>query len=659
MPVKYSIIIPHYGNRTEDLLKPCLNSIKEWTDLTNCEVITVCNGSSPDAKDFIDSLGVSFKYIWYDEAIGYACACNRGMEQAQGEYIILLNNDTVVLTQFPKNSWLNLLEEPFIRDPKMAVTGPMMAWSPSAQDFFLIGFCTMFKKKVLDEIGLYDESYEAYGEDTDICLRAEERGFHISQVPDNEIRRIDEERNIGTGAFPLWHKGNESYRDWPGGVALLTKNNNILKQKFSDSRPYIENAIPCDGFMNLRELQWLGREAKKRKVIVEIGSWHGRSSRAIGDNLMKDGILYCIDTWNGSDVEQSTNHASAKWKDGDHAFYEFLQNNIDLVSAGKIIPLRMSSKNASEFFKEKDIRFDMIFIDAGHTYPEVCQDIDNWKELIKEDGIFCGHDFNGWAGVNEAVSDKLDSFGVGTGTTIWYCNKSQIKKESPKIFDCFPFNNELDILDRRFSELYATVDRFIIVEATKTHGNKPKELNFNNNIQRFEKYLNKITYIVIDDYTSLDSWSIERHQRDCIMRGLTQCKNNDIIIISDCDEIPSVEAIKSYKPEDGIKSFEMELYYYNMQTKAADPWREAKIAPYRAVKEKTPCGIRYTPCEVIPNGGKHLSYFGDVQKIIKKIEDTAHQEYNKNEFKDPEKIKKAIEEGTDLFGRSQVKFEKI
>lgn len=666
MDPKFTIIIPHYGNRTEDLLKPCLLSIQKYTNLEECEVLVVCNGSSIDAKDFVNSLGSPFKVIWYSEAIGYARACNRGMEQATGQYIVLLNNDTVVLEQTPKSSWLNLLEAPFLHDDKAAVTGPMMAWSPSARDYFLIGFCTMFKKSVLDIIGLYDEDFDAYGEDTDICLRAIHWGYNIHQVPDDIIRRVDEAAVIGTGAFPLWHKGNESYRNWPGGVALLTKNNKILYERWGIYNPDTEKASKCDGFMSNRELQWLGREAMKRQVIVEIGSWHGRSSRALGDNLMEGGVIYCVDTWNGTIAEQSTNHSSAKWRDGDHAFYEFLQNNIDLVQAGKIVPLRMTSKNAADLLKEKGIQADMIFIDADHSYEAVCQDIDTWKGLLKEDGIFCGHDFGAWYGVGVAVSEKLESFGVGIGTTIWYCSKGQIKLRKPCVFDCFPFNNEFEILERRLSELYDVVDRFIIVEATKTHGNQPKPLNFQANIERYSKWLNKVTYIVVDDYASLDSWSIERHQRDAIMRGLNDCEANDIVIISDCDEIPSVEAIKGYTPNMGIQSLKMDLYYYNENTKAKDPWTEAKMLPFWQLKEKTPCGARYTQCEVIENGGKHLSYFGcfddiekNIDRIVKKIEDTAHQEYNQPEYKDRERIRKALINGEDVFGREYVKFERV
>lgn len=263
---KYSIIVTTYGLRCEDLLKPCLESIKKYTNLDTCEVLVIANGCYKDGKtdntrEFVESLGEPFKLVWYDEALGYARACNRGMEQAQGEYIVLLNNDTIILEQ-EKNTWLNMLEEPFKKDPFMAVTGPMKAWSPSAQDYFLIGFCTMFKKEVLDKIGLYDESFDAYGEDCDICLRAEKLGYHFSAVPDSGLDRVSEDAVIGRGGFPIFHRGNESYKNWVGGEALLEKNNKILSDKFNPNNINVDKAIKCDGYMNHYELRWLAEHVK-------------------------------------------------------------------------------------------------------------------------------------------------------------------------------------------------------------------------------------------------------------------------------------------------------------------------------------------------------------------------------------------------------------
>ena len=441
------------------------------------------------------------------------------------------------------------------------------------------------------------------------------------------------------------------------------------------------------------------------KIIVgELGAWHGRSSRAIGDNLPENAVLYCIDTWNGSIVEQDTNHASAKLMDGDHAYFEFLQNNFDLIQEGKIIPLRMSGDNAAKFFKEKGIKFSFVFIDAGHTYEEVKSDIQNWKPLIIDGGTLCGHDYyhdgQTWEGVQRAVDEKFGHKGTNMGyipgNSIWahkiFDTEKLVSRHHPNfgeetgflgfkglsgykapVFDCFIFNKELDLLERRFRELDSVVDRFVIVEATKTHAGKDKELYFANNLERFAPWLHKVTSLVMDEYPVLPdnatvtdrSWAIERAQRDYIMKALEGVQSDAIIIISDLDEIPSAEAIKSVYMGFGgpsVKSLEMDLYYYDEHTKAKDKWYEAKVTTYGALSVIGPCGVRYTPvtdAPIIPNAGKHLSYFGGVDAIRQKIEDTAHQEYNSEYMKDPVRIQRAVEQGLDVFGRDNIKFEKV
>ena len=226
------------------------------------------------------------------------------------------------------------------------------------------------------------------------------------------------------------------------------------------------------------------------------------------------------------------------------------------------------------------------------------------------------------------------------------------------IYDCFMFNDELDILDTRFAELYDAVDRFVLVEATHTHSYNPKPLYFKDNLRRYERYLNKVSHVVQDDLpTPPDPWAMERHQRDGIMRALGHCQPDDIIITSDCDEIPSPEAVKKYKVSDGIMILEMDLYYYDMNTMGANKWPCAKICSYADVVRVGAAQMRFEKVRgVIPNGGKHLSYFGGVDRIIKKLEDYSHQEYNKPEYKNREYIQKAINEGLDLFGRSDIKF---
>lgn len=652
-----SIIIPTYQH-CDDLLKPCLESIKKHTNLHNTEIIVVANGCTDGTKEYVESLGQPFKLIWMKDPAGYTKATNEGIKEALGDYVILLNNDTVLLDQ-QCNIWMDVLLEPFSRDSQMGITGPMKTFCPEAKRDFLIGFCVCIKRSLFGQVGLLDEVFSpGYGEDCDFCCKLEDAGYKIEQVlPTNDYYGPNQMK----GQFPIYHIGNVTFKNWPGGEELLAKNNKILRDRYVVGKPNIERAKKCDGFINEQELRWLGKESLKRRIIVEIGSWHGRSSRSLGDNLIEGGVIYCVDTWKGSAVEQETNHASAKWLDGDHAFYEFLQNNLDLIEAGKIIPLRMASKNAAALLKEKGVQADMIFIDASHEYKDVCEDIDAWKGILSEDGIFCGHDYHAWAGVDQAVHEKLSTFNVGVGTTIWYCNKKDIKLDKPAIFDCFPFFNEIEVLKIRLEELWDNVDRFIICEAYKTHSGKNKQLNFQNNLHQFEKYLSKITYLVVEKFPDGDSWTRERFQRDYLLNGLKDCKDNDIIILSDLDEIPRASKIKEFDPKKEVMGFEQNLYYYDFTCRSRDKWDWAKITTYKVIKEKSPCGIRYTQTigdNLIKDGGWHFSYFGDVDQIVEKIESTAHVEYNTPELKNKDRVKEVIREAKDVFGRP-LKYDKV
>jgi len=273
-----------------------------------------------------------------------------------------------------------------------------------------------------------------------------------------------------------------------------------------------------------------------------------------------------------------------------------------------------------------------------------------------------GHDYRSglWPDVTEEVHGVFGQYvGNPENTTIWYSDSTPQK---PKIYDCFIFNNEFTILEWRLRKLYDVVDCFVIVEATKTHSGKPKKPMFDPSMG-FSKWADKITYIVVDDMPEVEgtitdkSWARERHQRDAIMRGLTDCRDNDIIIISDCDEIPSPTAIQSYNGSNELRSFDMDLFYYDHNTKAKDKWRDAKILPYGLLKQHSPCWARYQQATPISEGGMHLSYFGGVASIHKYLDDTDHREYGTDYYKDPERIRKAIEEKRDLFDRDYVKFQ--
>jgi beta-1,4-mannosyl-glycoprotein beta-1,4-N-acetylglucosaminyltransferase len=146
----------------------------------------------------------------------------------------------------------------------------------------------------------------------------------------------------------------------------------------------------------------------------------------------------------------------------------------------------------------------------------------------------------------------------------------------PRVFDCFTFFNELDVLEIRLAELDPLVDFFVLVEATRTFTGKPKPLYYADNRQRYERYTHKIIHVVVDDLP-LDApthWIRESYQRDCIIRGLAQARPDDRILISDCDEIPKPDILRralSYRGlSHRIVAFWCENYIYRLNLRNDD-----------------------------------------------------------------------------------------
>ena len=127
------------------------------------------------------------------------------------------------------------------------------------------------------------------------------------------------------------------------------------------------------------------------------------------------------------------------------------------------------------------------------------------------------------------------------------------------IFDCFTFFNELDILEIRLNEMAPVVDRFVLVEARKTFQGADKPLYFDENKARFAPFLDKIEHVIVDFPEDLglyrkaasQAWAREYYQRDQIAQGLITAQPDDLVIVSDVDEIVSAsvlrEAAQNYK----------------------------------------------------------------------------------------------------------------
>jgi beta-1,4-mannosyl-glycoprotein beta-1,4-N-acetylglucosaminyltransferase len=229
-----------------------------------------------------------------------------------------------------------------------------------------------------------------------------------------------------------------------------------------------------------------------------------------------------------------------------------------------------------------------------------------------------------------------------------------------KIFDCFPFFNELELLEVRLNTLYDFVEKFILVESNLTHQHEPKPLYYEENKQRFEKFSDKIIHLVFDaTKVAKIPWNIELKQRNWIVEGLKQCdiSEDDLIISSDLDEIINPEVILKNINLEGVTSLSMPVFYYYLNYLYTNPWLHPVMFPYKELTDKKVSDFRDFGdhrINQIDDAGWHFSFMGGVERIITKLESFAHSEYNEEEFKNPEHIKDCIENKKSIFNEEGI-----
>jgi GT2 family glycosyltransferase len=170
---KISIVIPTCGDYLD--FKRCIESINKYTDMSDKEFVVVANGSDKELIPYVKSLGSNFKLIWKDDKVGVAGAFNLGCKEATGDFIVLINDDLVILEQ-PKNEWIDRLLAPF-EDEIIGITGHITRDGITGIQF-VISFCMMIRRKLFDSIGYFDEIFNPYfGEDIDFNIRALRAGW--------------------------------------------------------------------------------------------------------------------------------------------------------------------------------------------------------------------------------------------------------------------------------------------------------------------------------------------------------------------------------------------------------------------------------------------------------------------------------------------------
>ena len=244
------------------------------------------------------------------------------------------------------------------------------------------------------------------------------------------------------------------------------------------------------------------------------------------------------------------------------------------------------------------------------------------------------------------------------------------------IFDCFTYFNDELITELRLNILDKFVDKFVIVEATTDHSGKNKNLNFD--LNKFKSFKNKIRYIVVDDlpkntkpfYYNKRKWHEnmvrEEYQRNQIMRGLFDAKDDDLIVISDNDEIPNLSNINKINfKKYAVFNQKFYKYKFNLLSLGQTPYQGSRIIKKRYLRNKTtPQWLRYqytkrikfwqihrhfTNPTVIENGGWHFSFVISPEKIRYKMQAYGHGELNTEKFTNINYIKDRIENHKDVF----------
>lgn len=250
------------------------------------------------------------------------------------------------------------------------------------------------------------------------------------------------------------------------------------------------------------------------------------------------------------------------------------------------------------------------------------------------------------------------------------------------IFDCVPFFNELDILKLRMEILDPYVDYFVLEESSVTFSGDDKKMIFAQNRQLFDKFKDKIRYVAVTDspMSGVTTHERDKYQKNQLIRALSDCKPEDIIIFSDVDEIPNPDTLlQVIEHFDAGKIYHLaqRMFYcfLNMEEVSGNllsitgefsgvdkkQWLGTKVCSFGSLP---PEGIVYlrevSPTDSrsvrIADGGWHFGYMGgdgerDVAKRIGiKVQAAAHQEYNNNRY-----LNEAVDRllcGEDIFGRN-------
>ena len=223
-----------------------------------------------------------------------------------------------------------------------------------------------------------------------------------------------------------------------------------------------------------------------------------------------------------------------------------------------------------------------------------------------------------------------------------------------RIYDCFIFFNELELLEIRLHELEPCVDRFVLVEAPITHSGWPKPLWYAENASQFRKFHHKITHVVVDDMPDVSPDDREYFQRAAVRRGLGDCRWDDIVLVSDLDEIPSRTAVAGLCTTLKLPSrLIMKYYYYYVNCRVTFDTKGTLATPFGDLGDPTWMRKPGRGMPVVESAGWHFSYLGGPDRVRDKIKAGCHTFLDTPRFTDDEWLASCIDGLHDLFDREQ------
>tara|TARA_B110000438_G_scaffold267285_1_gene281998 strand:- start:41 stop:865 length:825 start_codon:yes stop_codon:yes gene_type:complete len=248
------------------------------------------------------------------------------------------------------------------------------------------------------------------------------------------------------------------------------------------------------------------------------------------------------------------------------------------------------------------------------------------------------------------------------------------------LIDAFTYFNEKELVELRLKYLNPIVDYFVVIESNITFTGKKKKWNFpeilKNNLKEFS---NKIQYHqldidinkiqneeswIIDNIKGDDFWRIENFQRNYIKTACKKFSNDDILIISDLDEIPSIKKLNFILSSDFKKiepvALEQHLFHLDCNFLRLESWRGSIATTIKACNDNSPQKFRRLRNRIahFTDSGWSFSSFGGHERVKEKIESYAHSEHNNDKFKNPNHIANCQKTGADLFHR-KVKSKKV